>query len=77
MFKNQFHILYFSGEDSCSGDSGGPLVAAEKDSSTLNKKPKYLIGIVSFGTRKCGQGYPGVYTSIEYYLPWILDNMKP
>lgn len=69
--------LTFLGEDSCSGDSGGPLVAAEQDSSTLNKKPKYLIGIVSFGTRKCGQGYPGVYTSIEYYLPWILDNMKP
>merc|ERR1711956_203547 len=53
------------GEDSCSGDK------------KLNKEPKYLIGIVSFGTKKCGQGYPGVYSSIDYYLPWILDNMKP
>ena len=69
--------MHFSGEDSCSGDSGGPLVAADKDAGVLNKKPKYLIGIVSFGTRKCGQGYPGVYTSIEYYLPWIIENMKP
>jgi len=60
------------GKDSCSGDSGGPLVAYQGDF----KEPKYLIGIVSFGTKKCGQGYPGVYTSIDYYLPWIIANMK-
>jgi len=65
------------GEDSCSGDSGGPLVAAGPGDKKLNKEPKYLIGIVSFGTKKCGQGFPGVYTSIDYYLPWILANMKP
>ena len=69
--------MYFSGEDSCNGDSGGPLVAAERDAGELNKKSKYLVGIVSFGTSKCGEGYPAVYTSIEYYLPWILANMKP
>jgi len=62
------------GKDSCSGDSGGPLVAQGPGDF---KKPKYLIGVVSFGTKKCGQGYPGVYTSIEYYLPWILANMEP
>jgi len=65
------------GKDSCSGDSGGPLVAMERDSDVLNKKPKYLVGIVSFGSRKCGRGLPGVYTSIDYYLPWIINNMKP
>jgi len=61
------------GKDSCSGDSGGPLVAQGPGDF---KEPKYLIGIVSFGTKKCGQGYPGVYTSIDYYLPWIIANMK-
>jgi len=61
------------GQDSCSGDSGGPLVVQEEGDF---KKPKYLVGIVSFGTKKCGQGYPGVYTSIQYYLPWIIANMK-
>jgi len=61
------------GKDSCSGDSGGPLVAQGPGDF---KEPKYLIGIVSFGTKKCGQGYPGVYTSIDYYLPWILANME-
>jgi len=61
------------GTDSCSGDSGGPLVAQGPGDF---KEPKYLVGVVSFGTKKCGTGYPGVYTSIEYYLPWILENMK-
>ena len=62
------------GKDSCSGDSGGPLVAQVEGDF---KQSKYLVGIVSFGTSKCAQGIPGVYTSIDYYLPWILENMKP
>merc|ERR1711981_499273 len=61
------------GKDSCSGDSGGPLVAQGPGDF---KQPKYLVGIVSFGTKKCATGYPGVYTSIDYYLDWILANMK-
>merc|ERR1719219_1746727 len=66
-----------AGKDSCSGDSGGPLVATDPSKAeSIIKSPKYLIGIVSFGTKKCGSGYPGVYTSIEYYLPWIIANMK-
>ena len=52
-------------------------MAMERDSDILNKKPKYLVGIVSFGSRKCVRGLPVVYTSIDYYLPWIIDNMKP
>ena len=37
----------------------------------------YLRGIVSFGTKICGQGLPGVYTDIEKYIPWIKANLKP
>jgi len=66
------------GKDSCRGDSGGPLVAMKSDGNELlNKNPKYLVGIASFGTRSCGKGLPGVYTSIDHYLPWIIANMKP
>ena len=61
--KNTFSNLYlgswvsftYLGIDSCSGDSGGPLmsfdvskVAKEQDAK------KYLRGIVSFGSKKCG-----------------------
>ena len=44
-------VTYISGEDSCNGDSGGPLLAHDARSF---KEPKYLLGIVSFGTKKCG-----------------------
>ena len=71
------HHFYFAGKDSCRGDSGGPLVAMKKGSEALNKNPKYLVGIASFGTRSCGKGLPGVYTSIDYYIHWIIDHMKP
>lgn len=33
-------------------------------------------GIVSFGTEKCGVGMPGVYTKVEHYLNWIMNNLE-
>ena len=50
-FKN---LIYFLDEDSCSGDSGGPLI---KQANT--DTPWFLVGVVSFGTSKCGTGTPG------------------
>merc|ERR1712228_564591 len=58
--------------DSCAGDSGGPLVVQEGEESAM-----YLKGIVSFGKRKCGTGFPGVYTDVSYYIEWIKQNLKP
>ena len=68
-------MLNLTGQDTCSVDPGGPLVA-EGPGGGLGPK-QYLVGIFSFGSTKCGQGYPGVYTSIAYYLTWIIDNMRP
>ena len=67
------YVLKIIGEDSCNGDSGGPLMSQRGSDF---KNTKYLVGIVSFGTYRCAEGYPGVYTSIEYYLPWIKRNMR-
>jgi secreted trypsin-like serine protease len=39
--------------------------------------PWYLIGIVSYGTPRCGDGIPGVYTKVTNYLDWIEKNLKP
>ena len=60
------------GKDSCQGDSGGPLMVRKDEESFM-----YLRGIVSFGTTKCAKGYPGVYTDVKYYIPWIKKNLKP
>ena len=67
--------LILTGQDTCSGEPGGPLVA-EGSGGGLGQT-KYLVGIFSFASRMCRQGYPAVYTSIDYYLPWIIDNMRP
>ena len=46
-----FIDFFFAGKDSCKGDSGGPLMSQR--AGNLDK-PKYLYGIVSFGTTNCG-----------------------
>ncbi|XP_034950608.1 CLIP domain-containing serine protease 2-like isoform X2 [Chelonus insularis] len=63
------------GKDSCTGDSGGPLMKVE----FLNDSPKYyLIGIVSFGAKHCGQtSMPAVYSRLSEYMYWILENISP
>lgn len=60
------------GVDSCKGDSGGPLVYKKGVDS-----PWYQVGIVSYGTRICGFGLPGIYSRVSFYIPWIIENMEP
>jgi len=69
------------GKDSCRGDSGGPLFLRRvlptglMDPNNDHDDPWFLIGLVSFGTRVCGRGKPGIYTRVESYVPWILKNI--
>lgn len=53
------------GIDSCYGDSGGPLMVRDAGG-------KYrLAGVVSWGN-DCGQpGYPGIYTRVANFAPWL------
>ena len=66
-FQVDAHFCFyaFSGKDSCSGDSGGPLMS-QKDGDF--KRPKYLVGIVSFGTRRCGKVIYRVREQKSYIL---------
>merc|ERR1712106_988961 len=67
------------GKDSCKGDSGGPLYLARVTSSGLplldGLEPVYLLGLVSFGSRVCGEGRPGVYTRLSSFMPWIKEHI--
>jgi len=60
------------GKDSCQGDSGGPLVYR-----AFSDDPLTQVGIVSFGTGRCGAGYPAVYTKVEAYMDWIASKLEP
>ncbi|KAH8403775.1 hypothetical protein KR215_002623, partial [Drosophila sulfurigaster] len=56
------------GKDSCNGDSGGALSSV----ALLNDYQRFVqYGVVSFGSRRCGDGHPGVYTNIGNYIRWI------
>ncbi|RLU16063.1 hypothetical protein DMN91_011821 [Ooceraea biroi] len=63
------------GKDSCRGDSGGPLMALERLSDRTGKWS--AVGVVSFGPSPCGmQGWPGVYTKVQDFVPWILSKLR-
>ncbi|KAG5873547.1 hypothetical protein JTB14_007355 [Gonioctena quinquepunctata] len=56
--------------DSCTGDSGGPLMM------TPNATVWYAAGIVSYGIGCGTEDWPGVYTSIPSFIPWIKQTIK-
>ncbi|MEI8084524.1 MAG: serine protease, partial [Actinomycetes bacterium] len=58
------------GIDACQGDSGGPLVA------DFGSGPQ-LVGVVSAGTGCALAEYPGLYTRVSTYAPWILGYITP
>ena len=66
------------GKDSCIGDSGSALMREEDVPKDLLSKGRHkLIGVVSFGPKRCGtEGVPGVYSRVRSYLDWILDNVR-
>ncbi|KAJ8925735.1 hypothetical protein NQ315_009583, partial [Exocentrus adspersus] len=75
---NSYKRLCIGGKqrkDSCKGDSGGPLQVA----ANYNDEDKYFQrGIVSLGHRDCGtDNFPAIYTFVDRYVDWILDNINP
>lgn len=53
------------GKDACQGDSGGPATYKNQ-----------LVGIVSFGIGCALPQYPGVYSRVSKFIPWINSETK-
>ncbi|XP_028135561.2 phenoloxidase-activating factor 1-like [Diabrotica virgifera virgifera] len=55
-------------KDSCTGDSGGPLMFE-------NGTHWMAAGIVSYGLGCGTEDWPGIYTNVSHFLPWIKEKI--
>ncbi|CAG0913753.1 unnamed protein product [Notodromas monacha] len=55
------------GKDACAGDSGGALICPLDE----DEEQWYIVGVVSHGKLCAMKNFPGVYTLVSAYLPWI------
>jgi secreted trypsin-like serine protease len=58
------------GVDTCQGDSGGPLVVSTAVGVVL-------AGLTSVGNNCALANFPGIYTRITTFLPWINQYVPP
>ncbi|XP_052744821.1 phenoloxidase-activating enzyme [Bicyclus anynana] len=58
-----------AGKDSCRGDSGGPLMYEYNERF-------YVVGVISYGSRTCGDGMPATHTNVNQYMTWIKETMR-
>jgi len=55
--------------DTCNGDSGGGLFSSNLGGGFA------VVGVTSFGVECARPDFPGVYTRVDQYLPWVQANM--
>ncbi|XP_038221243.1 venom serine protease Bi-VSP-like [Zerene cesonia] len=60
--------------DACQGDSGGPLMQPIWNPQTYTTF-FFQIGVVSYGKKCAEPGFPGVYSRVTHFVPWIQQNV--
>ena len=58
------------GRDACKRDSGGPLTQGGPGGGRV------VVGVVSWGQGCAESLYPGVYTRVSSFTPWIRDQIQ-
>ncbi|XP_037039357.1 mucin-2-like [Bradysia coprophila] len=76
IFDNRVICAGFGGRDSCQGDSGGPLMLPQIISTGSSSYYFVLIGLVSYGYECATDGFPGVYTRVSTFIPWIESKLN-
>ncbi|XP_067613666.1 venom protease isoform X2 [Eurosta solidaginis] len=71
-FKDKFICAGNSHVDACQGDSGGPLMMPMLQNGVYKY---YILGVVSYGYECARAGFPGVYTRVASYIPWIISHV--
>ncbi|KAJ4436621.1 hypothetical protein ANN_16752 [Periplaneta americana] len=74
VFPGQFCAGGLPAMNACNGDSGGPLIASI--SRNGGSRICYQVGIVSVGFASCLSSTPSIYTDVEDFVTWILDNIR-
>ncbi|XP_053615647.1 uncharacterized protein LOC128678250 isoform X2 [Plodia interpunctella] len=62
------------GKDACQGDSGGPLMQTLYN-ATARTVYWYQIGVVSFGKKCAEPDFPGVYSRVTHFMPWLEEKI--
>lgn len=58
------------GMDACQYDSGGPMMYEDESDEQF-----LVVGIVSTGYGCARKGFPGIYTKVQDFLPWIENTI--
>lgn len=61
------------GKSPCNGDSGSPLMLPVHENGRFSY---YQIGIVSNGVGCARPNAPEIFTNVQRYVDWILENLR-
>ncbi|XP_052889995.1 transmembrane protease serine 9-like [Anopheles moucheti] len=68
-------LLEYDPDEPCSGILAFPGFALHTTQEWLGTKRHFIRGLLVMEPRLCSSYYPAIYTDVDVYLDWILENM--